>query len=89
MNGVKPVVIQTWRVYQQGIYLANLLTIVLHNQLDIPTAAIVMKVTLQKRNKKRVSLQKVQGEDLRFTQLLLYYLLFIALCIYSWLTLFT
>ena len=49
-NRVKP----ARGVYQQGIYLANPLTIVLRTQLDIPTEAIVMKVTPQKRNEKRL-----------------------------------
>lgn len=44
MNRVKLVMIQTWEVYQQGIYLTNPLGIVLHAQLDISTRAIVMKV---------------------------------------------
>lgn len=59
-------------VYQQGIYLASPLTIVLHTQLDISTEAIVMKVTPRKEMKK-VSLQKVQAEGLHFIQPLLHY----------------
>lgn len=52
MNRVNPVVIQNGGVYQQGIYLASPLTIVLCSQLDIPTEAIVMKVTSRKINEK-------------------------------------
>lgn len=73
MNSLKPVVVQTWWVYHQGIYLANPLTIVLCAQLDICTEAIVMKVTSRKKETKRVSLQKVQADDLHSIQLLLHY----------------
>lgn len=69
MNRVNPVMRV---VYQQGIYLASPLTIVLHTQLDISTEAIVMKVTPRKEMKK-VSLQKVQAEGLHFIQPLLHY----------------
>lgn len=52
MNRIKSALIQTWGVYQQGIYLANPLVIVLRSQLDTPTEAIVMKVTSRKSNEK-------------------------------------
>lgn len=54
MNRFKLTVIKTCWVYQQDIYLANPLTIVLHAQLDICTEAVVMKVISykKKRNEK-------------------------------------
>lgn len=82
MNRVKPVMIQTWGVYQQGIYLANPLTIVLCSQLDIPTEAIVMKVTSRKRNEKGfIAESSGWGPALHSATA--------ALCSCGWLTLFT
>lgn len=73
MNSVKLFVIQTWWVYQQGIYLANPLTIMRRAQLDICIEAIVIKVTSRKREMKRLPLQKVQADDLLSIGLVLHY----------------
>lgn len=61
---VKLVGIQTRWVYQQGIYLASPLTIMHRAQLDTRIEAIVIKVTIRKREMKRLPLQKVQVDDL-------------------------
>lgn len=73
LSRAKLVVIQTWWVYQQGIYLANPLTIMRRAQLDIRIEAIVIKVTSRKRETKRLPLRKVQADDLLSIGLVLHY----------------